>query len=331
MTHMPSRLTQRRAAFTLVELLVVIAIIGLLVALLLPAIQAARESARRGQCANNLKQIGLALQNYEVATRAFPGVYYRTGITASWSVQASLLPYLEQENLQKMINFGQPYKTQPNVTQQRVATYLCPDEIHDQPHPDDGILLYPLDYAANYGTWFIFNPATFAGGDGAFTHNQWRRPADMTDGLSNTLAFSEVKAWNPYLCDGGNPATLGVAPPLSAEAVLAYGGNFKPESGHTEWVDAHVQQTGFTTALPPNTKISYLNAGMAYDVDFVSMREEHGTPPTYAAIVSRSYHPGGVSGLLLDGSVRFLADGIDLFVWRSLGTRGGGEAYNAPR
>lgn len=325
---MHRRLAKRRSAFTLVELLVVIAIVGLLIALLLPAVQAARESARRSQCSNNLKQIGLALQNYEVATRAFPGVYYQSGVTESWSVQARLLPYLEQENLLRMINFSQQYKFQPAVTQQRVATYLCPDEINDKPHEDDGLLLYPIDYVANYGTWFVFDPTSFAGGDGVFTHNQWHRPSAMRDGLSNTLAFSEVKAWNPYIYDGGNPAGLGAPAPATAGGVLAYGGGFKPDSGHTEWVDAHVQQTGFTTVLPPNTDVAYVSAGVAYDADFVSMREEPGAPPTYAAIVSRSYHPAGVNSLLMDGSVRFVADGLDLLVWRAMGTRCGGEALH---
>jgi prepilin-type N-terminal cleavage/methylation domain-containing protein len=313
------------AAFTLVELLVVIAIIGVLVALLLPAVQAAREAARRSQCQNNLRQVGLALLNYEGALGAFPTVYYQSGVTASWSVQARLLPYIEQGNLHSQINFNALYKTQPLVAQQPVPVYLCPSEINKKPHPDDDILLYPVNYGTNDGTWFIYDHATLSGGgDGAFVHARPLRAANFTDGLSHTLALAEVKAWNPYVCDGGNPGSLGTAAPLSAAAVLAFGGKLKPDSGHTEWVDAHVQQTGFTTTLPPNTKVPYAGGGN-YDVDFVSMREEHGTTPTYAAITSRSYHSSGVNAVLMDGSVHFFASNIQAIAWRALGTRDGGE------
>ncbi len=278
-------------------------------------------------CQNNLKQIGLALHGYEGTMRTYPVVRYQSGVTAAWSIQAYLLPYLEQDNLYKIVNFNTPYKVQPLVTQQRIPVYLCSSEVNDKPHPDDGIQMYPTTYAANYGTWSIYNHATLSGnGDGAFVHAFPQRVASFTDGLSNTLGFSEVKAWSPYLRDGGNPSTLGAPPPLLPDNITSYGSaSFKTDSGHTEWVDAHVQQTGFTTTFAPNAKVAYTSGGVAYDADFVSMREEHGTQPTYAAITSRSYHTNGVNALLMDGSVHFFASTINLGVWRALGTRSGGE------
>lgn len=314
----------------MVELLVVIAIIAILIGLLLPAVQKVRAAAARTKCTNNLKQIGLSLHSYENAMQSYPVVHYQSGVTAAWSIQAYLLPYIEQDGLFRMVNFNNNYKTQPLVTQQRIPIYICPSEINDKAHPDDGILLYPINYVANYGTWYIYNHATLngSGSDGAFVHAIPQYVASFTDGMSNTIGFSEVKAWNPYLRDSSNPGTLGAAPPTQVADVLGYGGSFKTESGHTEWVDAHVQQTGFTTTFPPNTRIAYTSSGKVYDTDFVSMREEHGTAPTYAAIVARSAHSGGVNTLMMDGSVRFVTDSITTQAWRAMGTRAGGEVIS---
>ena len=150
--------------------------------------------------------------------------------------------------------------------------------------------------------------------------------ANITDGTSNTIAFAEVKAFTPYLRDSGTPASLNQPPPSSAADVIAFGGNFKTNSGHTEWVDSRVHQSGFTTTFTPNTTLLYERDGVVYDVDFNSYREGKSlTNITYAAVTARSFHTGGVNVGLCDGSVHFLSSSIDLEVWRGLGSRDQGE------
>src|SRR5687767_1036914 len=132
-------MSKRRSAFTLVELLVVIAIIGVIVALLLPAVQAAREAARRSSCSNNLKQIGLAIHNYMGTIKSMPplGCYPPGWVGDSWSPQARILPYIEQENLKNLANLDLSYIHPVNfaVTKTRVPVYLCPSEIRDTERP----------------------------------------------------------------------------------------------------------------------------------------------------------------------------------------------------
>src|SRR5262249_48967875 len=159
---------------------------------------------------------------------------------------------------------------------------------------------------------------------------------DFADGLSNTLALAEVKGYTPRVSGAPNtvrfaapppppsaPAELGASPPFGLAGLSR--APFDPARvTHAAWVDGKVHETGFTTAFAPNTVVGYPSRGTTYDVDFVSATE---TSPgdTYAAVTSRSYHTGGVNVLLLDGSVRFVSDGIALATWRALGTRAGGE------
>jgi prepilin-type N-terminal cleavage/methylation domain-containing protein len=322
-------LRRNRSAFTLIELLVVIAIIGVLIGLLLPAVQKVREAANRMKCANNLKQIGLAMHNYMDTQGTLPpnGLYAGNSTVNAWSALARLLPYIEQENLHKAIDFNQPYSNQPNLASKRIATYVCPTEIDDRgkTNASGQTAHWITNYALNQGTWLVLDPATGGCGDGAFGPNRGFRPADFRDGMSNTLGLAEVKAYTYGLRDSGNPNTPRAATPNDPAEVLGLGGAVKP-NGHSEWVDGKVHETGFTATFPPNTPVIWTDATGTYDVDYISRSE--GNPSglfTYAAVTSRSYHPGGVNALVMDGSVRFFSNSTHQDVWRALATRAGGE------
>ncbi len=318
----------RQLGFTLIELLVVVAIIAVLVALLLPAVQQAREAARRVQCKNNLKQFGLALHNYLDPFGAFPPacVLRLNQVSDSYSVHARILPYVDQENLQELIDFSLSYTVQPQVAQTPIAMFLCPSEVNDQATSAGPIAYHASSYAVSFGTWFAWNPTTGDTGDGAFGVNSRFRPGDFRDGLSNTIGIAEVKTYQALLRDGAAPNAPNVAPPSAPADVLAYGGTFDPSLAHTEWVNGMMVQTGMTTALTPNAPLIYMNGTTPVDVDFVSSRLGiSATNLTYGTITARSHHAGTVNILLMDGSVRAAINGIDRRIWRALGTRARGE------
>jgi prepilin-type N-terminal cleavage/methylation domain-containing protein/prepilin-type processing-associated H-X9-DG protein len=320
----------RRVAFTLIELLVVIAIIAILIGLLLPAVQKVREAAARLKCQNNLHQIGLALHNFESANGRFPPAgEYPVGKTASdsYSIHARLLPYIEQANLYQLVDLTASAISQPTVVQQRIATYLCPSEVNDRPRSDSTPVRYPMNYGANVGSWFVYDPNTGTGGDGAIPMNKGSRVGDIADGLSNTIGFAEVKAYGSYLLGTGLPSTLNAPIPASSAALLALGGSLKANVSHTGWTEGQTFQTGLTFVFTPNSVVPFTDSTGTYDVDYVSSRDgSSATRYSYAAMTARSYHSGGsVNVLLMDGSVRSVTSSINLTVWRALGTRNGGE------
>jgi prepilin-type processing-associated H-X9-DG protein len=315
-------------------------IIGILIGLLLPAVQKARETARVTACANNLKQISLAAANFEARNGHYPPSWKSTlpvpptGQVDGWSAQALLLPYLEQVRLHTEIDFDRSYNLAADVvtadgavtklTAMRVPTYLCPSESRDEVRLSGGVPEhYPLNYGVNLGVWFVWDPVSRVGGSGVFYPDSNVKVGQVRDGLSFTICAAEVKAWNPYYRNAGLAGPLAI--PTGAD-VCSLGGDFKTNSGHTEWVDGRAHQIGVTTAFKPNAQVLCDVAGTAYDVDWTNQQEgKSDTAPTYAAVTARSYHGGGVNTTLMDGSVRWFADEVDLGVWRAFSTRQGGE------
>lgn len=339
-----------KRGFTLVELLVVVAVIAILIALLLPAVQQAREAARRTQCRNNLKQLGLAMHNYMAAFGKFPmsfcvGALTHGGATdtdsgGQWSAQARALPYVEQGNLYREINFRENYSKGESPAQDRVPVLLCPNEINDfiRGTPDEDAI-YPINYAVNQGLYFQFDPATGDVGDGAFHVNKAFTPANFTDGLSSTLMLSEVKTYTPYIRNedptpGVDDTLAGVdanGPPVFTTSSPGWKGGpqVTDNTGHTEWVDGRAHQAGFTAVFTPNTVFNPVTDQGGHDGDYNSRQEgKHDIAlqqKTFAIITSRSYHEGLVNAAMMDGSVRTFSDNVNLQVWRSLAAREDGE------
>jgi prepilin-type processing-associated H-X9-DG protein len=331
----------------LIELLVVIAIIAVLIALLLPAVQSAREAARRMHCTNNLKQIGLAVSNYETGIGALPmslslygsgnNVVYITG----WSAQARILPYLEANAAFNAANLSVFKEDPPNATviSLSVATFLCPSEVKTQVSTHDYGRSGVVNYGFCQGDWFVWGGFGGPQNREAFGPNRSRRLAGITDGLSNTVFAAEVKAYqaasncrfialpsvnNPSIIPPPNADPYTVAPEYdngTCNTINQY-------EFHTEWSDGHVHSSGFTTAWPPNKAILGRSAYKGMDLDLNGVNEENGGP-TFAAITARSYHPGGVNALFGDGSVKFIKSTVNGTVWRSLGTVAGGEVLSA--
>jgi prepilin-type N-terminal cleavage/methylation domain-containing protein/prepilin-type processing-associated H-X9-DG protein len=337
---------RRRRGFTLIELLVVIAIIGILIALLLPAVQAAREAARRAQCTNNLKQIGLALHNYEGAAGSLPwGAGYRYGrIFADSSAHVLMLPYLEGSNIFNSVNFdANPAVTTfvfwnvdypPNKTVQVtvVNTFLCPSDSSRITHPYGH-----ANYAGNSGaagaSYSVHNDGVFnhAGVVGS-TPGRVTKFRDATDGLGNTVAFSEIIKGigknNNDVFDAGRPTSTVV------RIAAAYSNPYNPQQDYNNckaatpsptnmaggfalgatWYWGRSGQTLYTHTMTPNSWSCAYNNG--------------NTDSITDAITAMSYHPGTVNALMLDGSVRPVKSTVSPQTWWALGTKAGREVLS---
>ena len=324
----------------MIELLVVIAIIAVLIALLLPAVQAAREAARRAQCTNNLKQIGIALHNYEGSNNMLPAGRY--GYPYLWSSLAQLLSSIEAANFYNAINFSfpsetnqLPYPANTTVESAVIQVFLCPSDGQVRVDPNFG----GTNYVTNSGTG-TFNNGNFnivAGAslpDGPFFNTSRTTFAAITDGLSNTAGFGETTMGT------GTNTSPGSSPASNAKRQFAL-------FNASGYLTGSLAPSMF---LPPNTYLSACSTPDQWSGDrgrewsrgsFVMTSYNHFYPPNSqypdctdagrnAAVTGpRSFHPGGVNMLFLDGHVQFLKNTVGLPVFRGISTIGGGEIISA--
>jgi len=301
-----------RTAFTLVELLVVIAIIGVMVGLLLPAIQAAREAARRMQCSNNLKQIGLGLHNYHGSYNMLPFAWGGTRPPAGspgYSALSQLLPYIEQAALYERIDFAKPltdtFNTPARLTE--VATFRCPSDL-DNPQPQTG---GATNYMANVGSQHIWQDPLRQ--DGPFLRARQLRFRDILDGTSNTAAFAER-----MLTDGSNGMIS-----LDSDVFLGSGDPATPDEAISMCYATDV--TNLASQFPIFMGAPWINGQHVYLHVDVPNRRSCGFFPIKATMPASSRHIGGAHMLRCDGSVQFITQSVNLALWRAVGTRGGGE------
>jgi prepilin-type N-terminal cleavage/methylation domain-containing protein len=314
-----------RRAFTLIELLVVIAIIAVLIALLLPAVQQAREAARRTQCKNHLKQLGLAMHNYHDNYGGFPMGKNTTSATAptNFSTHPRILPFIDRAALFQSIDFNVAHSHANNTMARfaNVPAFRCPSDVDALP----GTLGAKNNYYTNTGVNLINSPpGTTAGStnfgmpnhDGMFFQDSFISMGNITDGTSNTALMSEKMTG-----DGSNGVSSprtdtfqpGTYPANADDAMrdcLAVDVNDLTKQGNSNigapWIQPNHSTTYYYHILPPNGRSCMY-------------------PPQRIATTANSNHTGGIHTLLADGSVRFVNQNVDLGVWRAIGTRAGGE------
>jgi prepilin-type N-terminal cleavage/methylation domain-containing protein/prepilin-type processing-associated H-X9-DG protein len=343
-------MSRRAAGFTLIELLVVIAIIGILIALLLPAVQAARESARRTQCINNLKQIGLAIHNYEDTKKVYPfgkgGSYTGAPVYARWSIHSQILAFIEQTTVQAAIDFRFPPETpgmqggastnfmpawqnpgreNAAVCRARLPVFLCPSD------PASPSADWPgqNNYVANQGTMYMCDateeiPSTVDASDmgraGVFYYLSKVRV--VPDGLSNTAFFAEKLRGDATPRPRADMFIMPLQSTLDAcyQSCMALDPNTAVPLMRLQgasWCMGEMCCTTYNHVSAPNT-ITCAGVGFSGGMRNMPMQ----VPPSSA-------HPGVANVLMGDGSARPVPSTIDLAVWRALGTRGGGEANNS--
>jgi prepilin-type N-terminal cleavage/methylation domain-containing protein len=322
---------QRRRAFTLIELLVVIAIIGVLIALLLPAVQKVRAAADRIHCANNLKQLGLALHNYHTANGTFPPGQWcpnlqNNGPTYHYNRGCwfqNLLPFIEQTALFQQIDAYD--RANLNVVhyicaapghQTHVPTFQCPADPNGGKDitqwsptgagPSDGTPQGSQGFHGNYvlcSGSTVFNPPLSPDGrrlNGIFFVQSRIRISDITDGTSNTLLSSEINLVPDNLT--GGPCCEG-------------------NDLRGRYYNSYFGDTLFSTLQPPNTSLFDVTDLCIHLPTYAPCTESVSSAEHYA----RSYHVGGVNAGLADGSVRFISNFINPLTYLAMGSRNGGE------
>jgi prepilin-type N-terminal cleavage/methylation domain-containing protein/prepilin-type processing-associated H-X9-DG protein len=308
----------RKSGFTLIELLVVIAIIAILIGLLLPAVQKVREAAARMQCSNNLKQIGLAMHNHHDATGKLPPGRDSQDLSAF----AYILPYVEQDNVYRMVNFSLDWDDPANAAASavRIKTFICPSDSQ----ASVPAAWAPSNYRVNQGTSLSWGNGGSGGGiipppNGPFHLNSKYKLVDILDGTSNTAMASEhpTGSFNPGAFSPHNTqrlgSSVGLYPSTPDEAVQmcesvgyqnpTYNGMYNTGA---PWIQGYHSTTIYFHVGPPNSRSCMYPGGRI------------GT-------AARSNHTNGVNVVRCDGSVRFVSNTIPLATWRAMGTRDGGE------
>jgi len=337
-------MTRSRSGVTLVEILVVVALIGVLMGILLPSLQAARESVRQTSCANNLRQLGLAAAGHEAARGRYPvGAESREWAEQPqfphqffrWSVLAHLAPFYEEESLLEDLdltvplytNFGADAVAPQNreVVARTVPLFLCPSDRGRPVSPIFG----PTNYAACTGSGG--GGGTPFETDGVFSINSRTRPKDMTDGLSKTVLFSEstlgdgpVATADPAAANPDTAYAFTFFTPLSdTRCRRARNWNFTDLRGFS-WANGEYRTTLYNHAAPPNAAAFDCLSALMNTPDKARMYAGYGWRS------ARSRHAGGVTVAMADGAVRFVADAIDPAVWEAVATIAGGEVGRLP-